>query len=44
MAGWARGAGLGVAEVSLLPPPRGDAEGLTVCLWRLVDVAEKGES
>jgi ArsR family transcriptional regulator len=42
MEGWARGAGLRVAEVRSLPPPRGDAEGLTVCLWRLVDKREEG--
>jgi ArsR family transcriptional regulator len=42
MEGWARSASLRVAEVRSLPPPRGDAEGLTVCLWRLVDKGEEG--
>ena len=35
MAGWARTAGLKIAELTTFPPSR-DAEGLTVCLWRLV--------
>lgn len=35
MAGWARTAGLKVADLKAFPPSR-DAEGLTVCLWRLV--------
>ncbi|MEO8757173.1 MAG: metalloregulator ArsR/SmtB family transcription factor [Devosia sp.] len=34
MAGWARAAGLRVAKLSHFPPSR-DADGLTVCLWRL---------
>jgi ArsR family transcriptional regulator len=34
MAGWARAAGLKVADLTRFPPSR-DAEGLTVCLWRL---------
>jgi len=34
MAGWARAAGLAVADLTRFPPR--DAEGLTVCLWRLV--------
>jgi ArsR family transcriptional regulator len=34
MAGWARAAGLSVAQLTTFPPSR-DAEGLTVCLWRL---------
>jgi ubiquinone/menaquinone biosynthesis C-methylase UbiE/DNA-binding transcriptional ArsR family regulator len=33
MAGWARAAGLGVADLKTFPPT--SAEGLTVCLWRL---------
>ena len=36
MAGWARAAGLRVAELFTLPPGQG-AEGLTVCLWRLAE-------
>jgi ArsR family transcriptional regulator len=36
MAGWARAAGLGVANLRRLPPTR-DGEGLTVCLWQLKD-------
>lgn len=36
MAGWARAAGLAVADLTRFPP-RGDAQGLTVCLWRLKD-------
>lgn len=35
MAGWARTASLKVADLTKFPPRR-DAEGLTVCLWRLV--------
>ena len=35
MAGWARAAGLSVAGLKTFPPT--GAEGLTVCLWRLVD-------
>ena len=35
MLGWARTAGLTVADLTTFPPSR-DAEGLTVCLWRLV--------
>jgi ArsR family transcriptional regulator len=35
MAGWARAAGMNVAALVTFPPAR-DAEGLTVCLWRLV--------
>lgn len=34
MAGWAKAAGLAVADLKTLPPT--NAEGLTVCLWRLV--------
>ena len=34
MVGWARTAGLTVADLTTFPPSR-DAEGLTVCLWRL---------
>ena len=34
MLGWARTAGLKVADLTTFPPSR-DAEGLTVCLWRL---------
>ncbi len=34
MAGWARSAGLRIAELTTFPPSH-DAEGLTVCLWRL---------
>ena len=34
MAGWARAAGLHIVELTNFPPSR-DAEGLTVCLWRL---------
>jgi ArsR family transcriptional regulator len=34
MAGWARAAGLRVAQITTFPPGS-DAEGLTVCLWRL---------
>jgi ArsR family transcriptional regulator len=34
MAGWARAAGLAIADLTRFPPQ--DAEGLTVCLWRLV--------
>ena len=36
MSGWARAAGLGVAELTTFPPTK-TAEGLTVCLWRLKD-------
>ena len=36
MASWARAAGLGVAELRSFPPANAD-EGLTVCLWRLID-------
>src|SRR5690606_3142571 len=35
MAGWAKAAGLGVADLKTFPPK--SAEGLTVCLWRLSD-------
>jgi ubiquinone/menaquinone biosynthesis C-methylase UbiE/DNA-binding transcriptional ArsR family regulator len=35
MQGWARAAGLGVAGLTSFPPT--NAEGLTVCLWRLQD-------
>jgi len=35
MAGWARGAGLQVAAVTQFP--KTEADGLTVCLWRLAD-------
>lgn len=38
MAGWARAAGLAVADFQSLPPDT-PGEGLTVCLWRLVDEA-----
>ena len=34
MAGWARAAGLRVTDLTSFPPSR-DADGLTVCLWRL---------
>jgi len=34
MLGWARTAGLSIADLTTFPPSR-DAEGLTVCLWRL---------
>jgi ArsR family transcriptional regulator len=34
MAGWTRAAGMSVAALTTFPPAR-DAEGLTVCLWRL---------
>ena len=34
MLGWARAAGLSVVDLTSFPPSR-DAEGLTVCLWRL---------
>jgi ArsR family transcriptional regulator len=34
MRGWARGADLSVADLKTFPPT--NAEGLTVCLWRLV--------
>jgi ubiquinone/menaquinone biosynthesis C-methylase UbiE/DNA-binding transcriptional ArsR family regulator len=36
MAGWARGAGLEVKALEAFPNA-GDAEGLTVCIWRLGD-------
>ena len=36
MAGWARAAGLRIADFTTLPPTKG-AKGLTVCLWRLSD-------
>ena len=36
MAGWARSAGLSVAQLTSFPPTNA-AEGLTVCLWRLAD-------
>lgn len=39
MQGWARGAGLAVAELQSFPPSNA-AEGLTVCLWRLRVEAE----
>ena len=35
MAGWARAAGLRVSKLTTFPPSRGEAEGLTVCLWQL---------
>jgi ubiquinone/menaquinone biosynthesis C-methylase UbiE/DNA-binding transcriptional ArsR family regulator len=38
MAGWARAADLSVADFRSLPPDT-PGEGLTVCLWRLVDDA-----
>jgi ArsR family transcriptional regulator len=37
MSGWARAADLSVADLKSFPPDSGIAEGLTVCLWRLVD-------
>jgi ArsR family transcriptional regulator len=40
MAGWARGAGLGVAELKCFPPTN-PTEGLTVCLWRLIDETDQ---
>lgn len=39
MAGWAKAAGLAVAELRSFPPTN-SAEGLTVCLWRLTDETE----
>ncbi len=36
MAGWARSAGLAVAQLTSFPPTS-TAQGLTVCLWRLKD-------
>jgi SAM-dependent methyltransferase len=36
MAAWARTAGLEVAALQSFPPTNA-AEGLTVCLWRLID-------
>lgn len=36
LAGWARSAGLRVADLITLPPGQG-SEGLTVCLWRLTE-------
>ncbi|WP_423067432.1 ArsR/SmtB family transcription factor [Devosia sp. CN2-171] len=39
MAGWARAAGLAVADLRSFPPTN-TAEGLTVCLWRLIDETE----
>lgn len=41
MAGWAKAAGLRVAALKTFPPQ--SDEGLTVCLWRLVDTS-KGAS
>ena len=38
MAGWARAAGLRVADLKTFPPA--NSAGLTVCLWRLVDDPE----
>jgi ArsR family transcriptional regulator len=38
MAGWAQGAGLRIELMQAFPPE--SAEGLTVCLWRLVDSAQ----
>ena len=38
MAGWARAAGLRVADLRIFPPSNG--AGLTVCLWRLADAAD----
>jgi ubiquinone/menaquinone biosynthesis C-methylase UbiE/DNA-binding transcriptional ArsR family regulator len=38
MAGWARAAGLRVADLRTFPPTNG--AGLTVCLWRLADDPE----
>ncbi|HVY50242.1 MAG TPA: metalloregulator ArsR/SmtB family transcription factor [Devosia sp.] len=35
MAGWARAAGMRIAALTKFPPAH-DAQGLTVCLWRLV--------
>jgi ArsR family transcriptional regulator len=35
MTGWARAAGLRVAKLTQFPPS--DADGLTVCLWRLTE-------
>ena len=40
MAGWARAAGLEVAELQTFPPTN-PAEGLTVCLWRLTDETDQ---
>lgn len=37
MAGWAKSAGLAVADLKTFPPA--DAEGLTVCLWRLASTS-----
>jgi ArsR family transcriptional regulator len=39
MAGWARAAGLSVEDLRSFPPTN-TAEGLTVCLWRLIDETE----
>jgi ArsR family transcriptional regulator len=41
MAAWARGAGLTAELLKTFPPV--DAEGLTVCLWRLIPEAGQGE-
>jgi DNA-binding transcriptional ArsR family regulator/ubiquinone/menaquinone biosynthesis C-methylase UbiE len=41
MAGWARGAGLRAELLKTFPPM--DAEGLTVCLWRLNPDAAQGD-
>jgi ArsR family transcriptional regulator len=35
MAGWSRASGLRVSKLTTFPPSRGEAEGLTVCLWQL---------
>jgi ArsR family transcriptional regulator len=39
MVGWAKAADLSVAELRCFPPTN-TAEGLTVCLWRLIDETE----
>ena len=39
MAIWARAADLSVAALQSFPPTN-QAEGLTVCLWRLIDETE----
>ncbi|MBN9309900.1 metalloregulator ArsR/SmtB family transcription factor [Devosia sp.] len=40
MAGWARAANLSVAGLETFPPTN-PAEGLTVCLWRLIDETDR---
>jgi len=42
MASWSRAAGLAVGELKCFPPTN-PTEGLTVCLWRLIDETDKAQ-